>query len=155
MIRIEKDGWIVTGDTKEEASQGVAIVQNALRIVIPTTLSEAIRYFRDVQMCHDYMVRIKWPDGKIRCPACESLRVGNISSRRMLQCKDCRKQFSVKVGTIFEDSPLGLDKWFVAVWVTTNASSVSSRELGRSLDVTQKTAWFMLNRIRRNRKIAL
>src|SRR5205814_5916090 len=77
--------------------------------------------------------------------------IGIIASRRMFQCKskDCRKQFSVKVGTIFEDSPLGLDKWFVAVWSITNAKNgISSCEVARALGVTQKTAWFMMHRVR-------
>jgi transposase-like protein len=115
---------------------------------IPQTLIEAVRYFADLDTCHAYMKKIKWPDG-IRCPYCESQRIGEITPRHMLRCKDCRKQFSYKVGTIFEDSPLGLDKWFVAVWVIANCKNgISSHELGRALGVTQKTAWFMLHRIR-------
>src|SRR6266568_2156340 len=117
----------------------------------PQTLIEAVRYFSDLDVCHNYMLSIKWPDGKITCPKCGGENVGNIASRRMLQCraKGCRKQFSVKVGTIFEDSPLGLDKWFVAVWCVANAKNgISSHELGRALGLTQKTAWFMLHRIR-------
>ena len=117
----------------------------------PQTLIEAVRYFSDLDVCHRYMISIKWPDGNITCPKCGCNRIGNIASRRMLQCKskDCRKQFSTKVGTVFEDSPLGLDKWFVAVWVITNAKNgVSSHELGRSIGVSQKSAWHMLHRIR-------
>jgi transposase-like protein len=97
------------------------------------------------------MVQIKWPDGKIVCPKCGSEHVGEIKSRRMFQCKnkECRKQFSTKVGTIFEDSPLGLDKWFVAVWCIVNAKNgISSHELARALGITQKSAWHMLHRIR-------
>ena len=97
------------------------------------------------------MLRAKWPDGKIACPKCGGGKVGVVRSRSLLQCKakDCRKQFSVKVGTIFEDSPLGLDKWFVAVWCIANAKNgISSCELARALEVTQKTAWFMLHRVR-------
>src|SRR4029077_12471669 len=85
------------------------------------------------------------------CPKCNGDKVGIIASRSMFQCKDkaCRKQFSAKSGTIFEDSPLGLDKWFVAVWCIANAKNgISSCELGRALGVTQKSAWFMLHRIR-------
>src|SRR6185369_17434796 len=76
---------------------------------------------------------------------------GEIRTRKMLKCKnpECKKQFSYKVGTIFEDSPLGLDKWFVAVWSVANCKNgISSHELARTLGVTQKTAWFMLHRIR-------
>lgn len=116
---------------------------------IPTTLLDAVRYFSDVEVCHRYMTRIKWPNGIITCPDCDSERIGEIKTRHLLRCKDCRKQFSYKVGTIFEDSSLGLDKWFVAVWVIANCKNgISSHELGRALGVTQKTAWFMLHRIR-------
>ncbi|MEX2140156.1 MAG: IS1595 family transposase [Pirellulales bacterium] len=117
----------------------------------PTTLLEAVRYFSDLDVCHEYMVRIKWPDGKITCPKCGGEKIGRIKSRRMFQCKDqvCRKQFSAKVGTIFEDSPLGLDKWFVAVWSIANAKNgISSCELARAIGVTQKSAWHMLHRVR-------
>lgn len=115
----------------------------------PKTLIEAVRFFSDVDMCNDYMKQIKWPDGKIVCPKCQSERVGEIKTRKMLRCKDCRKQFSYKVGTIFEDSPLGLDKWFVAVWCLTNCKNgISSYELARDLGITQKSAWHMLHRIR-------
>lgn len=117
----------------------------------PETLLEAVRYYTDPKVCFDTMLRVKWPDGQITCPKCGCDKVGVIGSRSLLQCKEktCRKQFSVKVGTIFEDSPLGLDKWFVAVWCIANAKNgISSLELGRALGVTQKTAWFMLHRIR-------
>lgn len=117
----------------------------------PQTLLAAVRYYTDPKVCFETMLSVKWPDGKITCPKCGGESVGVIRSRSMLQCKtkECRKQFSVKVGTIFEDSPLGLDKWFVAVWCIANAKNgISSLELGRALGVTQKTAWFMLHRIR-------
>ena len=117
----------------------------------PKSLLAAVRYFSDPKTCFDSMIKAKWPDGHIRCPKCDSDMVGVIRSRSILQCKskDCRKQFSVKVGTIFEDSPLGLDKWFVAVWCIANAKNgISSCELARALEVTQKTAWFMLHRVR-------
>ena len=117
----------------------------------PTSLLDAVRHFSDLDVCHEYMVRIKWPDGKIVCPKCGSTHIGEIKSRRMFQCKhaDCRKQFSTKVGTIFEDSPLGLDKWFVAVWSISNAKNgISSCELARAIGVSQKSAWHMLHRIR-------
>ena len=112
---------------------------------------EAVRHFSDLAMCFKYMVALKWPDGRVICPQCGGDKVGNIVTRAMLQCKDkaCRKQFSVKLGTIFEDSPLPLSSWFVAVWCIANAKNgISSCELGRALGVTQKTAWFMLHRIR-------
>lgn len=116
----------------------------------PTCLIEAVRYFSDLAVCEEYMASIRWPRGEPCCPECESKRIGAIASRRLLRCKDCRRQFSHKVGTIFEDSPLGLDKWFVAVWAIANCKNgISSHELGRAIDVTQKTAWFMLHRIRK------
>lgn len=118
----------------------------------PETLIEAVRYFSDLEVCHAYMAKIRWADGKPVCPACGAKgdRIGQIATRYMLRCKDCRKQFSHKVGTIFEDSPLGLDKWFVAVWAIANCKNgISSHELARALGVTQKTAWFMLHRIRK------
>lgn len=117
----------------------------------PKTLLEAVRYFSSPKVCFEAMLAVKWPDGKITCPKCGGEQIGVITSRSMLQCKakDCRKQFSVKVGTIFEDSPLGLDKWFVAVWAIANCKNgISSLELHRALGVRQPTAWFMLHRIR-------
>ncbi len=117
----------------------------------PTTLVEAVTHFADADRCHALMCAIKWPDGKITCPKCAGDKIGQIKSRRMLQCKSptCRKQFSAKVGTVFEDSPLPLSSWFVAVWcIANNKNGISSYELARALGVTQKTAWFMLHRIR-------
>lgn len=117
----------------------------------PKTLLEAVRHFSNLDVCHAYMVALKWPDGAIKCPSCACDQIGLIQSRRLLQCKnvECRRQFSAKVGTIFEDSPLGLDKWFVAVWVIANTKNgTSSCELARALGVQQKTAWFILHRIR-------
>jgi len=117
----------------------------------PETLVTAVTYFSDPKVCFEAMLGVKWPDGKITCPKCHGEEVGVITSRQLLQCKnkDCRKQFSVKVGTIFEDSPLPLQKWFVGIWLIANAKNgISSCELGRALGTTQKTAWFMLHRIR-------
>lgn len=116
---------------------------------LPQSLLAAVRYFSDLDRCHDYLKKIKWPTGKIVCPHCQSDRIGEVATRRLLRCKDCRKQIYAKHGTIFEDSPLGLDKWFVAVWSVANCKNgISSHELGRALEVTQKTAWFMTHRIR-------
>ncbi len=113
------------------------------------SLLEAVRYFSDLKACNAYMRSIKWPDGVIGCPKCGGNAVYELSTRPLLKCRGCKKQFGFKVGTIFEDSPLGLDKWFVAVWSIANAKNgVSSHELGRALGVTQKTAWFMLHRVR-------
>jgi transposase-like protein len=117
----------------------------------PKTLLEAVRHFSDLSVCHEYMLKLKWPDGKPTCPKCGTERVSELKTRRILKCNvsACQKQFSAKAGTIFEASPLGLDKWFVAVWSIANAKNgISSCELARALGVSQKTAWFMLHRIR-------
>lgn len=116
----------------------------------PETLLEAIRYFADPDVCLDFMVSLRWPSG-VKCPTCDSEAVTFMASRRVWQCKGKhpKRQFSVKVGTIFEDSPITLDKWLATIWLLANAKNgVSSAEVSRSIGVTQKTAWFMLDRIR-------
>jgi transposase-like protein len=96
----------------------------------------------------DFVAKLRWPSGPV-CPRCGSMAYSYLTTRRLWKCKDCKRQYSVKVGTIFEDSPLGLDKWLPAVWLTANSKNgISSHELGRALGVTQKSAWFMLHRIR-------
>lgn len=115
----------------------------------PETLKEAIKYFAIPQNAFDFMRSIRFPDGVVKCPRCASQRNSFLSTRHMWKCLDCKKQFSLKVGTIFEDSALGFDKWMPAFWMIVNAKSgISSCELSRALAVTQKTAWFMLHRIR-------
>jgi len=115
----------------------------------PQTLLEAVQYFSDSKICFSAMLVVKWPDGKPVCPKCGHDEAYIIRTRSILDCKKCRKTYSVKVGAIFEDSPLPLQKWFVAIWCIANAKNgISSCELGRALGVTQKTAWFMLHRIR-------
>ena len=116
----------------------------------PKTLLEAIRYFSDPEVCLDFMVQLRWPNG-VACPTCGSEEVRFISTRSLWQCrsKHPKRQFSVKVGTIFEGSPIGLDKWLSAIWMIANAKNgVSSYEIHRAIGVTQKTAWFMMHRIR-------
>ena len=114
----------------------------------PTNLLEAIRYFSDVDVATKFVADLRWPDGPT-CPRCGSQEYSYLTTRRIWKCKACKKQYSVKVGTIFEDSPLGLDKWLPAVWLAANSKNgISSHELGRALGVTQKSAWFMLHRIR-------
>lgn len=116
----------------------------------PQTLLDAIRYFADPDVCLDFMVGLRWPNGAA-CPTCGRDDVRFIATRRLWECKDKhpKRQFSVKVGTIFEDSPIGLDKWLSAIWMIANAKNgVSSYEIHRAIGVTQKTAWFMLHRIR-------
>lgn len=115
---------------------------------LPATLQEAIRYFADQQRCQDLLSAMRWPQGPV-CPRCNSLRHGFLKSRNVYQCKECRKQYTAKLGTIFEDSPLPLDKWFCALWMISSAKNgVSSYEVHRALKITQKTAWFMLHRLR-------
>jgi transposase-like protein len=119
------------------------------QIEFPQTLKDAIGYFSDPDRALQFMSSVHWPDGKVCCPRCNSEAVTFMASCRRWLCKSCRSQFSVKNGTIFEESPLGLDKWLPAVWMIINAKNgISSYELGRALGVTQKTAWFMLHRIR-------
>lgn len=109
---------------------------------------EAIRYFSDPKVCVDTVAGVKWPNGP-RCERCKSKRLSFLTTRLMWKCLDCKKQFSVKVGTIFEDSAVSLDKWLTAMWMVANCKNgVSSYEVARAIDVTQKTAWFMLHRIR-------
>jgi transposase-like protein len=115
---------------------------------LPGTLIEAIRYFSDLDVCTDFVAKLRWPNGPV-CPRCGSDEYSYLTTRRLWKCKGCQKQYSVKLGTIFEDSALGLDKWLPAVWLTANSKNgISSHELGRSLGITQKSAWFMLHRIR-------
>src|SRR5947207_3897212 len=116
----------------------------------PKTLQQAIVFFSNPDNCLDYLAARRWPNGVI-CPTCGRDDVTFLAKQSKWQCKSAhtRRQFSVKVGTIFEDSPLGLDKWLTAVWMITNCKNgVSSYEIHRAIGVTQKTAWFMLHRIR-------
>lgn len=111
-------------------------------------LQVAIQYFSDRLVCLNAVAKAKWPNGP-ECPRCQGKKLSFLKTRLMWTCLGCRKQFSVKVGTIFEDSAIGLDKWLCAMWMLANCKNgVSSYEIGRALGVTQKTAWFMLHRIR-------
>lgn len=117
---------------------------------LPGSLVEAVRYFSDLDVATDFVAKMRWADGPI-CPDCGGREHYYLAKRRIWKCKNktCRRQFSVKVGTIFEDSPVKLDKWIIAMWMVTNCKNgVSSHELARTIDVQQKTAWFMLHRIR-------
>jgi transposase-like protein len=115
----------------------------------PKTLQEAIVYFSDKDRAFAYAIKLRWPDGKVVCPRCNGAKHSFIKTRRIWFCYDCKKQFTLKVGTIFEDSPLGLDKWMVAFWLLANCKNgISSYELGRALGIHQNSAWFMLQRIR-------
>lgn len=115
----------------------------------PKTLQQAIEYFSDPQRAFDYAVRLRWPDGNVTCTRCGSPKNSFIKTRRIWFCYGCQKQFTLKVGTIFEDSALGLDKWMIATWMLVNCrNGVSSYEIHRALGITQKSAWFVLQRIR-------
>src|SRR5579863_3446049 len=115
------------------------------------TLQQAIQHFSDPENCRAFMVFMRWPDGVPVCPYRGATKLTWLAKANVYRCYgDHKKQkFSLKVGTIFEDSPIGLDKWLPAVWLLCNAKNgISSYELSRALGVTQKSAWFMLHRIR-------
>ena len=115
---------------------------------LPTTLQETIQYFSSPQRSLDFVIAMRWPHGPV-CPRCQSQEYNFLKTRSIWECKGCKKQYSVKVGTIFEDSAIKLDKWICAMWMIVNAKNgISSYEIHRSLGVTQKTAWFMMHRIR-------
>jgi transposase-like protein len=117
----------------------------------PKTLQQAILFFSDYANCHAAMMAVRWPDGVVKCPRCGSGHVTYLSNARVWKCyeKHSQAKFSLKVGTIFEDSPLPLQKWLPALWLVTNCKNgISSYELARALGVTQKSAWFMLHRLR-------
>jgi transposase-like protein len=115
------------------------------------TLQEAIIHFSDYENCHKLMVELRWPKGKVKCPHCGSRKLTYLANNRVWKCYTGhdKPKFSLKTGTIFEDSPLGLDKWLPALWLVVNCKNgISSCELARDLGVTQKTAWFMAHRLR-------
>src|SRR3989338_4200670 len=115
----------------------------------PQTLQEAIAYFADAEQCFEYAVKLRWPSGKVTCPRCDSEKHSFLSTRRIWFCKNCERQFTMKVGTIFEDSPLGMDKWMTAMWLIVNCKNgISSCEIARDLGISQKSAWFMAHRLR-------
>lgn len=118
---------------------------------LPETLLGAIRYFSNETRALEFMKSIRWPDGKVKCPHCGSDKVTFLAKAKLWKCKSAhpKQKFSAKVGTVFEDSPIGLTKWLPAVWLAVNCKNgISSYEMARDLGVTQKTAWFMLHRIR-------
>ncbi len=117
----------------------------------PKTLQEAIIHFRDFENCRAFMMELRWPDGVARCPHCGSQHVTWLEKARIWKCygKHAKPRFSLKTGTIFEDSPLGLDKWLTAIWLIVNCKNgISSYEVHRDLGITQKSAWFIDHRIR-------
>ena len=117
----------------------------------PKSLQEAVVYFSDPNNCIDYLAVRRWPDGRVICPTCGSDKVKFNADRRIWQCSShhAKRQFSIKVGTIMEDSAIPLDKWLMAMWMVTNCKNgISSYEIAKDVKVTQKSAWFMLHRIR-------
>jgi transposase-like protein len=117
----------------------------------PKTLQQAIIHFSNPENCNEFMIAMRWADGQVRCPSCDSQNVKYLAKQRRYKCygKHPKAQFSLKVGTIFEDSPLGLDKWLTAIWLIANAKNgISSYELSRAIGIMQKSAWHMLHRIR-------
>lgn len=117
----------------------------------PKTLQDAILYFADADNCLNYLVARRWPDGVVICPTCGRTDVSFVPARRVWQCKTrhAKSQFSIKVGTIFEDSPISLDKWLLAMWMLASCKNgVSSYEISRATGISQKSTWFMLQRIR-------
>lgn len=117
----------------------------------PKTLQQAIVYFDKPENCNAFMMAARWADGQVRCPTCDSQDVIYLENARLFKCRaaHARQKFSLKVGTIFEDSALGLNKWLTAIWLIANAKNgISSCELGRSIGVTQKSAWHVNHRIR-------
>jgi transposase-like protein len=139
------------GALGEGAESGAVAAKVAMpHSELPKHLLGAMRYFANPDVCVDFVAVMRWPDG-VTCPKCGGKRVSYLSSRRMWKCmgKTCHKQFSVKTGSVFEDSPIPLDKWMAAVWLIVNCrNGISSYEIHRGLKVTQKSAWFMLHRIR-------
>ncbi|MEZ5291631.1 MAG: transposase [Vicinamibacterales bacterium] len=117
---------------------------------LPKTTSAALRYFSNPDNCREFLVARRWPHGVI-CPQCGSTSVYVDSSRNGWECKTRhpKRKFTLKTGTVFEDSALGFDKWLPVVWMIANCRhGVTSHEVARAIGVTQKTAWFMLHRIR-------
>jgi transposase-like protein len=114
----------------------------------PKTLQEAIQYYSDEQVCIDAVAKMRWPNGP-ECPACGNKEHYYLAKQKRWKCKECYKQFTVKLGTVFEESPLSLTKWLPALWMLVSCKNgVSSYEISRSLGVSQKAGWFMLQRLR-------
>src|SRR5271165_2368048 len=114
----------------------------------PKTLQEVIQYYSDPDVCIQVVAAARWPNG-VECPACGHKEHYYLKTQRRWKCKECYRQFSVKLGTIFEDSPIGLDKWLTAMWLLASCKNgISSYEVAGAIGVTQRSAWFMMHRIR-------
>jgi transposase-like protein len=117
----------------------------------PNTLRDAIIWFADFEHCRQFMTELRWPDGVVKCPQCGAEKVTWLAKQRVWKCyaRHIKPTFSLKTGTIFEDSPIPLEKWLAAAWLIVSCKNgISSYELHRGLQVTQKTAWFINHRIR-------
>jgi len=140
---------IVNGNYILDSPARFLYCSSTMKNEFPKTLQQAIIYFSDAENCTNFLSQLRWPEG-VECPNCDGREVSYLSTRCLWKCKACKKQFSVKVGSIMEDSPIGLDKWLAAIWLIANAKNgISSMEIHRSLGVTQKSAWFLLHRIRK------
>src|SRR5258708_2015127 len=118
---------------------------------IPDTLTDPIICFADFEHCRQFMTELRWPDGKVKCPQCGAEKLTWLAKQRVWKCYagHAKPTFSLKIGTIFEDSPIPLEKWLTAAWMIISCKNgISSYEIHRGLGVTQKTAWFMLHRVR-------
>src|SRR6266853_816988 len=114
----------------------------------PKTLQAAIKHYSDEQVCIDAVARMRWPNGP-ECPACCNKEHYYLKTQKRWKCKECYKQFTVKLGTVFEDSPISLTKWLPALWMLVSCKNgISSYELAKHIGVTQKSAWFLLHRLR-------
>lgn len=125
--------------------------ESTREISAPETLFEAMSYFSNEDKAHEFLISLRWPNAEVRCPRCHHMEVSYVKTRKVWKCKTCanKKQFSIKVGTVMEDSPIKIGTWLCAFWLIANAKNgISSYEIHRALGVTQKTAWFMLHRIR-------
>ncbi len=149
-------GSVATSEVRDSTSRGIYTSFRAPHtearpkaVSAPQNLREAIAYFTDdLDVATEFLAAVRWPDGP-ECPACGCKAHSYIKTRRIWKCKDCRRQYSAKLGTIFEDSPIPLDKWMLALWLIVNCKNgVSSYEIAKDVKVTQKSAWFMLHRIR-------
>lgn len=117
----------------------------------PKTLQQAIQFFSEYENCRQFMISVRWSDGKVRCPYCASEKVTYLEKARVYRCyeKHPKQKFSLKIGTIFEDSPIALEKWLPALWLIVSCKNgISSYEVAAALGITQKSAWFMMHRIR-------
>jgi len=116
---------------------------------LPKTLQTAIQYFSNEELCVQFVAKLRWPQGQPQCPACGSKNAMYQPQRFTWRCRECNKHYSVKQGTIFEDSPIPLHKWLAAFWLIANAKNgISSYEVHRALGITQKSAWHLGHRIR-------